>query len=132
MEAADHHRQAGGAELARQIERMMKLVGLDADQPDQRLRAALADLADDLRRHDMLIALVDRNQVEIDLGPKHLPLRRVAGEAVQRGEGIGGQDRSPPDDGIAVIVIVRRLDHIEIKELLPRHQSRIRAFALAA
>ena len=32
----------GGAELAGEIERVVELVRLDADQPDQRLRAALA------------------------------------------------------------------------------------------
>ena len=42
VEAADHHRQPGGAELAGEVERVVELVGLDADQPDQRLRAALA------------------------------------------------------------------------------------------
>ena len=61
MEAADHDRQAGGAELAGEIERMMKLVRLDADQSDQRLGAALPDVADDARRNDMLVAFIDRH-----------------------------------------------------------------------
>ena len=117
MEAADHHRQPGRPELAGEIERMMKLVGLDADQPDQGAPAAPLQIARDPRRHDMLVALVDRDQVEIDIRPEHLPLRRVTGEAVQRGERIGGQDRPPPDDGVAVVVIMRRLDHHEMEVL---------------
>ena len=48
-------------------------------------------------------------------GAEHLARRRVAGEAVQRGERVGGQDRPPPDDRIAVVVIMRRLDHDEVE-----------------
>ena len=65
------------------------LVGRDVDG----IRAAFPDLPEDLRRHDMLVAFVDRHQAEIDLGSKHLALRGIAGEAVQRGQRIGGEDR---------------------------------------
>ena len=122
MEAADHHRQAGGAELAGEVERMVELVGLDSDQADQRAPAAPLQIPGDPRRHDMLVALVDRDQVEVDVRPEHLALRRVAGQPIQSGERIGGQDRPPPDDRIAVVVIMRRLDHHEMEVLaLLRH-----------
>ena len=35
MEAADDHRDAGGAELAGEVERARELVGLHADQADE-------------------------------------------------------------------------------------------------
>ena len=115
MEAADHHRKARGAELAREVERVRELVGLDSHQPDQRPGAAPLDVAGDARRNDMLVALVDRMEVEADVRPQHAAFGGIAGEAVQRGERVGGQDRPPPDDRIAVVVIMRRLDHVEIE-----------------
>ena len=48
VEAADHHRQPGGAELAGEVEGARKLVGLDADQADQRPPAGRAMSRDDL------------------------------------------------------------------------------------
>ena len=132
VEPADHHRQTGGAEFAGEIERVVELVGLDADQPDQRFRPALADLPDDLRGYDMLVAFVDRHEVEGDIGAEHLPLCRIPGEAVQRGERIGREDGAPPDDRIAVIVIMRRLDHVEVERLPLRHAGVITRFRTLA
>ena len=117
MEAADHDRQPGRAKLAGQIEGVVELVRLDADQPDQRSSIAPLEVANDAGRNDMLVALVDRHQVDADIGTEHLARRAVAGETVQRRQGIGGKDGAPPNDRIAVVVIVRRLDHHEVEFL---------------
>jgi len=108
---------------------MVDLVRLNADQADQRPGAAAADVADDLRRDDMLVALVDRYQIEGDVRPQHLALGGIAREPVQRRQRIGRQDRPPPDDRITVIVIMRRLDHDEIELLHGLSITRLRPLA---
>ena len=57
MEAADHHGKPGGAELAGEIERAGKLVGLHADQADE-AGFGTADLANGALDVDDGVALV--------------------------------------------------------------------------
>ncbi len=79
MEAADHHRHAGGAQRPGDVERARKLVRLHADQADQAEPAVAGKLANDLFRPDACVGLVDRRDVDRDVGPKHLTLRRIHG-----------------------------------------------------
>ena len=79
MEAADADRQAGGEERPRQIDGARKLVGLHADQPDQRPAAGLADHPDDPVRPDPPVGLVIGVQADLDVGPS--TWRRCASSA---------------------------------------------------
>ena len=79
MEAADADRQPGGEERPGQIDGAGELVGLHADQPDQRPAARLADLADDPVRPHPAVGLVIGMQADVDVGPS--TLRRCASSA---------------------------------------------------
>ena len=70
----------------------------------------------DQRRHvDARVGLVDRLDVDVDIGPEHLPLGAVGGDAVDRGQRIGGDHRAPPADHVAVVVVMGRLDQDQLK-----------------
>ena len=116
MESADAHRQAGGQKRPREIDRARKLVGLNADEPDQRLAAGLADHPDDLPGPDPPVGLIIGVQANLDVLAQHFAPLRVLGEAVQAGECIGRDGRPDPLDRIAVVVVVRRLDHHQMKQ----------------
>ena len=115
VKAADADRQAGGKERPRQIDRARKLVRLHADQADQRLAAGLADFPDDAVRTDAPVGLVVGVQADFDARPQHLAALGVLRQAVQAGERVGRNGRPEPLDGIAVVIVMRRLDHHEME-----------------
>ncbi len=117
METADGHRQAGFDEAGGEVHGPGELVGLHADESDQRPAAALLQLGDDLLRLDAGVGLVIRVQPDLDVRTQHLALLAIAGGAVQRGQSVGRNEGFPPDDRIAVIVVVRRLDHDQMEQL---------------
>ena len=129
VKAADADRQPGGEERPRQIDRARKLVRLHADQADQRLAAGLADHADDPVGPDAPVGLVIGVEADFDVRPEHLAAARVLGEAVQAGERVGRDRRAEPLDRIAVVVVMRRLDHHEVK--LPPPGVRRHGFGFA-
>ena len=115
VKAADAHRETGGDEAPGKIDGARKLVRLDADEADQRLSALLADHPHDPVRPDAPIGLVIGVQPDIDVGAENLAPPRVVGEGVQARQRIGGNSRAEPLDRIAVVVVMRRLDHDEMK-----------------
>ena len=129
VEAADADRQPGGQELPRQVDGARKLVGLHADQTDQRPAALLADLADDPVRAYAPVGFVVGMQADFDAGSQHVAALGVHRQAVEAGERVGRDGRAEPLDGIAVVIVMRRLDHHEMEErvavLAPaRHHGR--------
>ena len=116
VEAADADRQPGREERPREIDRARELVRLHADQADQRLAAGLPDHADDAVGPNAPVGLVIGVQADLDAFAQHAAPLRVLGEAVEAGERIGRDRRPDPLDRIAVVVIVRRLDHHEMKQ----------------
>ncbi len=90
---------------------------MHADQADQRPAAELADQADDAVRPYATIGLVVGVQADLDVRPQDLAPARVLGESVEAGERIGGDGRADPLDRIAVVVVMRRLDHHEMKQI---------------
>jgi hypothetical protein len=130
VEAADHHRQTRPAELAGEIERVVELVGLDTDEADHGPGAAPAQVANDPFGDHVAIGLVDGDKVQGEARPEHLAGGAVSGEAVQGSERVRRYQRLPPDDRIAVVVIMRRLDHDEVELAGPLHRPPLKAFTL--
>ena len=125
MEAAQRHRQAGLDELAGEIDGARELVGLDADQADQRLAAAAPDVGHDAVRPDADIGLVERLDDDIDVGPQDLASPAILAQAVERGQGVRRDVRLQPRDRVAVIVVMRRLDQHQLEGRgLGRHVTR--------
>ena len=80
VKAADADRQSGGEERPRQIDRARKLVGLHADQRDQRRAAGLADHPDDPLGADAPVGLVIGVQADVDVRAR-APCARCASSA---------------------------------------------------
>ncbi len=65
---------------------MRKLIGLDADQADQRLATFALDVGHDLVRPDAGIGLVERLDEDLDVRAQHLALEAILAQAVEGGE----------------------------------------------
>jgi hypothetical protein len=90
---------------------------LHPDQTNQCPPAAFADQADDAVRPYAAVGLVVGVQADLDVRPQDRTPARVLSECVETGERIGGDGRADPLDRIAVIIVVRRLDHDEVKQI---------------
>ena len=106
MKTADADREAGREERASEIDRARKLVGLHADQADQRSAALLAD-QDDAFRPNAAVGLVICMQANFDIRSQHLAAAGVFSERVQASKRIGRNGGADPLDRIAVVIIVR-------------------------
>jgi hypothetical protein len=116
MEPANADRKPLFSERPRQIQGAGKLVGLHADHGDERLAAGALDLAHDGRRAHAPIGLVERFDPDLDAVAQDLARRAILGNAVQACERVGRDRRKQPLDRVAVIVVMRRLDHDEMKD----------------
>ena len=92
-----------------------KLVGLHADQADQRSAALLADQVDDAFGPNPAVGLVICVQANFDIRSQHLTAAGVFSERVETSKRIGGNCGADPLDRIAVVIIVRWLDQHEMK-----------------
>ena len=117
VEAADADRQAGGEELAGEIDGARELVRLHPDEADQGAAAFAADHADDLVGPHPPVGLVIGVEADFDVRAQHLAGARVLGEAVEAGQRVGGDGRADPLDRIAVVVVMARLDHHEVEHV---------------
>ena len=115
MEAAHRHRQAGLEEVLRQVDGMGKLVGLHADQADQRLPAAPPDVGYDAVGPHPGVGFVERLDEEVDIGPQRLALAAILTQAIEGSQRIGRDMGPEPGDRIAVVVVMRRLDQHEVE-----------------
>ena len=115
VEAADADRQSRGKERPRKIDGARKLVRLHADEADERPAAFLADHVDDPVRPNAPIGLVVGVETDVDFGSEHLALARILREAIQAGQRVGRYCRAHPLDRIAVVIVMRRLDHHEME-----------------
>ena len=122
VEAADADRHSSGKERPRKIDGARELVRLHADEADQRPAAFLADHVDDPVRPNAPIGFVVGVEADVDSGPEHLAPARILREAIQAGQGIGRYCRAHPLDRIAVVIVMRRLDHHEMEGSAVRGQ----------
>src|SRR4029079_18502910 len=111
VEATEADGEAGGEEVLRQVDGTRELVRLDSDQADEHLAAPLFQISDDAARADALMCLVIGFEMDVDAFAQHVAARAIAPKAIEGGERVGGDDRAVPGDGIAVVVIMRRLYH---------------------
>ena len=126
MEAADTDRQTGLDEWLRQIDGARKLVRLHADEPDQTAPALTPEHADDLRWLNPPVGFIVCVQADIDACSQHLAATSVLGQGIETGKRIGGNCRTQPLDRIAVVVVMRRLDHHEVEDRRLPINDRIR------
>ena len=117
VKAANADRQPGRQKGLGQIDRARKLVRLYADQADQGAAALALDHADDLVRPYPAVGFVEGVQAYIDAGAQYLAPARVLGQRVQAGKRVGGDSRAQPLYRIAVVVVMRRLDHHKMKAI---------------
>src|SRR5215207_4799508 len=118
MEAADDDREAGGTKWPGDVHGTRKLVRLHANKPDHAEAAVARQLRDDSLQIDARVGLVDRRDVDGDVGPEHLPLRGINREAVNGRERVRWHSRAQPLNDVTVVVVMRRLDQDELKPTL--------------
>lgn len=88
MKSAHHHLDAGGAKRPSDVETTRVLVSLNAHQRQQVEISMPAETSDQLRYVDAGIRLIDRIDVDFNVGAEHLPLRCVDRQAVDGGQRI--------------------------------------------
>jgi hypothetical protein len=116
MESPDADRKAGGEERPGEINGAGKLVRLHADQANQRFAPLFADELDDPIWANPPVGLVISIQTDFDGWPEYLPPTSILRQAVQAGECIGGNGRPEPLDGVAIVIVMRGLDHYEMEK----------------
>ena len=109
VKAADADLNAARAQGPRDIERAGKLVGLHADQ-HHHAHVGGFDQARDFLGADLRVGLVERMDVEFDIGAEHAAVRAIGRQAIDRGQRIRRDRRAIPLNDIALVVVMRRLD----------------------
>src|SRR5437867_2428604 len=106
MKSAEADREPRGAELAAEIERTRKLIGLHADQRDETAinRPDVADHSFDI---DDRITFVEGVDPDVDVEAEHMTPGAFLDQSVNAGEAIGRNGRAPPLDDVAVSIVVR-------------------------
>ena len=59
---------------------------------------------------DLPVRLVDRFDVDVEIGAKNLALATLQGDAIEAGQRIRRQAAAPPSNDVTIIVVMRRLD----------------------
>ena len=105
------------------------LVRLDADQRHEAEVAALTKSRQQCGDVHPRMRLVDRIDVDADIGSQHLALGTIDCNAVDSRQRVRGNHRPPSADDIAIVVVMRRFDQNELKATVRRHESptRLRA-----
>src|SRR5688572_21334520 len=106
MEAADNDWDAGGTKWPGDVHGTRKLVRLHANKPDHAEAAVARHLRDDALRIDARVGLVDRRDVERDVGPEQLPLGGIDREAVDSRERVRGHSGAQPLNDVTVVVVM--------------------------
>ncbi len=106
MKAADHNRNARRPQRPRDIERARILVGLHADKPDHAEAVVAPDQVDDLFGLDAGVGLVDRGQINVDVGAEHTAGGRFRCQRIDAGERVRRDRRAAPLHHIAIVVVV--------------------------
>ncbi len=114
VEAADADLKALIAQRTRNIERTRKLVGLHADQHHHAV-ARGTDHGGETAGADSRVGLVERMDLEFDVGAEHAAFGAILGDAIQRSQRIRRDRRAQPLDDVTVIIVVGRLHKQQAK-----------------
>ena len=117
VETADDDRDPGRTQRLGDVQRARILVRLHADQADKAEILVGAHIGDDAVDAHPRIGLVDRRDVDVDVGAENLALRAIVDQAIDAGQRIRRHRRAVPADDIAVVVIMRRLDQHDAEAL---------------
>jgi hypothetical protein len=91
------------------------LVGLDAYQHNQDASVSPRSTAHDRIRIDLGVDLVDRMQPRFDPIAEAAPGERVLDQRGDARERVRGNERAQPLNRIALVVIARRLDQVDVE-----------------
>lgn len=83
VEPADAHLKAGIEKGLGDVDGTRELIGLHANQGDERLSAVPLDLLNDLLPANARVGLVNGMQDDVDIGTKDLPLAAIVGQTVE-------------------------------------------------
>src|SRR6516165_7130075 len=61
------------------------------------------------------VGLIDRVNVDYDIGAKHLALRAIESDTVECRKRVRWNHRAPPADYISIVVVVRRFNENELE-----------------
>jgi hypothetical protein len=106
VKSANDDSYAGLAQGLGDVERPGKLIGLNANEPDEPARAPCLDLTNQLVGADPHVRFVDGRDVDIDVWSENFPVRRVFGQRMQSRERIGGNQRLLPLDDVAFVIVM--------------------------
>ena len=115
VKSSDCDRDALRSELARNDHRAGNLVGLDADEADEALMSRLPDAPHDLLDRDSPLHLVVGVDLDGDAVAKDLPLGAVLRDRIKRRHGVRRNPGLPPLNNVAVLVVVGRLDDLDME-----------------
>lgn len=118
MKTADTDWKSGGKEQLRQIDSPGKLIGLNANETNESLTTRPENQFDDLIRSDTPIGLIVGMKTYFYTCTQHCARARIFGQAVQAGQRVGWDSRPNPLNGIAVIIVVGRLDQNDMQQPL--------------
>src|SRR3989338_8776416 len=117
MKPPDAHLHALGAELTSQIHPPRVLIALDADQRPQAPTIRWPDQLDNPLDPDARVGLIKGVEPNVHIAAEHVATSALEGEAIQDGEGVGGNRGANPLDDVAIVIIMRWLDHDNIEKL---------------
>ena len=116
VKSADANRQAGRQEGTGEIDRTRELIGLHADQSDQRAAALFTDQVDDAVRPYAPVGFVVGVETNFYVRAQDVAATGVFGERIEARQGVGRDGRADPLNRIAVVVVMRRFDHHKMKK----------------
>src|SRR5262249_17481885 len=109
-------REAGGKKRARQVDGTGELIRLYPHETDQDAPTLLAHHADDLVGPHPPVGFIIGVQADFDPLAKHMAGTRLIGPPTEASASIGWDRRAQPLNWIAVVVVMGRLDHHEVKQ----------------
>ena len=115
VKTADRHGHAFGAQAAGDRHRPRELVGLHADQADDPRMPRLLDPRGDPVDGNHRVHLVVGIDLDLDVFAQHLAVGAIRGDGIEARHRIGGNRGLPPLNDVALAVVVRRLDDLDVE-----------------
>jgi hypothetical protein len=97
---------SGVSERSGDVESPRVLVRLDADKRYETKSALPSVPGNQSGDVNAAIRFVDGLDIDRHLGPEDLAIGAIGGDGINGSEGIGGYERSPPTDHIAIVIVV--------------------------